>query len=121
MEERMLTGSSVVDSVIQIVAHEVDAQLIDNQPCEHNVPLVEDGLLILMRDGGVHQRVRPYEIQDGVRQRFCVVDALARPRFRNLVGQDRQPRAAAGRLLFELSAKSLLDGVNVEGTYRGAH
>lgn len=117
----ILTGSGVVDGVIQIVADEVDAQLIDDQSREHDVPLVEDRLLVFVRDRRVHQRVGSDEIQDGVRQRFCVVDALARPRFRNLVGQDRQPRAAAGCLLFELSAESLLDGVDVEGTYRGAH
>lgn len=85
----MLTGTSVVDGIIQIDAHKVDAQLIDDQSREHDVPLVEDGLLVLVRDRGIHQRMGPYEIQNSVRQRLRVVDTLARTRFRNFVGQDR--------------------------------
>lgn len=84
----MLTGTSVVDGVIQIDADKIDAQLIDDQSREHDVPLVEDRLLVLVRDRGIHQRMGPYEIQNCVRQRLCVVDALARTRFWNFVGQD---------------------------------
>lgn len=82
----MLTGTSVVDGIIQIDTDKVDAKLIDDQSREHDVPLVEDRLFVLVRDRGVHERMGPYEIQNCVRQRFCVVDALARTRFRNFVG-----------------------------------
>lgn len=50
----MLTGAGVVDRVIQIDADKVDAQLVDDQSREHDVPLVEDRFLVLVRDRGVH-------------------------------------------------------------------
>lgn len=88
IQNSLLTRAGVIDCIIQVDAHEVDTQLIDDQSREHDVPLVENWLLVLVRNRRIHQRVGSYEIQDGVRQRFGIVDTLARTRFRNLIGQD---------------------------------
>lgn len=116
-----LTWSSIVDSVIQIEADEIDTQFIHDQSCEHHVPFIKDGFFILVRYRRIHEGMGSNEVEDRVRERFSVVHTLTGPRFRNFVGEHRKPGAAARRLFFEFSTERLLNRVDMERANRRAH
>lgn len=117
----ILTGSCIVDRIIQIESNEIDSQFIHDQPCEHHVAFIKDGFFVLVRYGRVHQGMRSNEVQHRVRERFSVVHTLTRSRFRNFVGKHRKPSAAARRLFFEFSTERLLNRVDMERANRRTH
>lgn len=77
--------------------------LVDHQLGEHQIALVEHGIVVLMIDGTIHQRMRSDEIQYGIRQTCRIVHARSRSRLGNLALQHRQPGGVRCGLLFEFA------------------
>lgn len=77
--------------------------LVNHQFGEHQVSLVEHGIRVLVIDGAVHQRMRADEVQHRIRQARRIVDARARPWFRDLALEHRQPGAVRSGLLLEFA------------------
>lgn len=62
----ILTGSGIVNGVVQTVAEHDVIEDVDYEAREEQVSHVEHRLVVLVRHGFVHERVTPYEVQYGI-------------------------------------------------------
>lgn len=64
-----LTGSCVVDGIVQMIAEHDVIENVDHEAREEQVAHVEYGLVVFVRHRFVHQRVTADEIQHGIYKR----------------------------------------------------
>lgn len=103
------------------MAEDVVGEGVDDEVGEEDVALVEDGSVVAVPDGLVHEGVRANEVEHRVGEGGRVVDALAGPGFGDPVRQDGEPRRAGRRLLLELPGEGPVDVLQGERADRRAH
>ena len=77
-----------------------NTNLIDGKFGKSDVPFVEGRTFCIVRNVRVHERMFPDEVEDRVRKVAGVGNALARTRFGDLGGRDREPHRSAERISF---------------------
>lgn len=79
--------------------------LVHDELREDQIAFVEHWIVVQVADRFVHQRMRAYKVHHIVLQTHRVIHALARPLFRHLRVEHRQPGRVRRGLFFEFTCR----------------